>query len=100
MNINICSIFYLLAKQGSDNSISAWIIVAVIFFWIGIFINYLITKEFYSISKQKGYNQEKYFWICFFLGIIGYLLVIALPNLRNNSSNVILESSTENDDKE
>lgn len=100
MNINICNIFYLLAKQGADNSISAWIIVAAIFFWIGIFINYLITKEFYSISQQKGYNQKKYFWICFFLGIIGYLLVIALPNLRNNSSNVILESSTENNDKE
>lgn len=46
-----------------------------------IWINYLIAEEFYTVVKAKGYFYErKYFWICFFLGMVGYLLVIALPD--------------------
>ena len=53
-----------------------FIIVALL---IIIPINFLIANEFYRIATWKGYSEKKYLWLPFLLGIIGYLLVIALP---------------------
>ncbi len=50
-----------------------------------ILINFLIANEFDSIAKQKGHFNQKYFWYCFFLGIIGCLMVIALPNISSKA---------------
>ena len=52
------------------------LVFLVIFFWI----NYLIAKNFYMIAQQKGYAEGKYFHFCFWLGLVGYLMVIALPD--------------------
>ena len=46
----------------------------------GLGINFLISKEFEFIAFEKGYNGKRYFWYAFFMGFVGYLLVIALPN--------------------
>ena len=61
-------------------SIFLVIIAALIALWI----NYLLAGEFYTAALAKGYPHKKYFWICFFLGVIGYLLVIALPQQRHS----------------
>ena len=45
-----------------------------------LYLQYIIAKEFYSAAVTKGYSNKKYLWYCFFLGMIGYLVVIALPN--------------------
>ena len=46
-----------------------------------IFINYIVAKKFEKIVFDKGYGKElKAFHMCFWLGIVGYLYVIALPN--------------------
>lgn len=45
-----------------------------------LFVDYLVAGAFYDIAKMKGYNSRKYYWYCFFTGIAGYLMVIALPN--------------------
>lgn len=45
-----------------------------------IWIQYLIAREFYVVASAKGYNQKKYLWLPFFLGMIGFLLVVALPD--------------------
>ena len=47
---------------------------------VGLVISYLIANEFYQIAIMKGFNESKYLWISFFLGVVGYLLVIALPD--------------------
>lgn len=41
---------------------------------------YFIAHCFFEVAEEKGYHSKKYFWICFWLGVIGYLLVIALPD--------------------
>ena len=56
-------------------------IIAVV---IAIVIQYFIAVQFESVAADKGYRDSKYFHFCFWLGIVGYLLVIALPD-RNNS---------------
>ena len=43
-----------------------------------IWLNVFISRQFEQVAKDKGYHDTKYFWMCFWLGAIGYLLVIAL----------------------
>ena len=43
-----------------------------------IWLNAFISLQFEQVAKAKGYYESKYFWMCFWLGAIGYLLVIAL----------------------
>lgn len=50
-------------------------------------VYYLIAKKLADIAASKGYSETKYFWICIFLGIIGYIWVIALPKIYPKSRN-------------
>ena len=43
-------------------------------------LNYFIAKQFHQIAIQKGHPQRKYFWWSFWLGLVGYLMVVALPD--------------------
>ena len=56
------------------------VIIILIACALVLWIDYLIAKEFYFAAQAKGYYEKKYLWICFLLGAVGYLLVIALPN--------------------
>lgn len=49
-------------------------IIVVLIIW------FFVSQEFYNVAVMKGYPQKKYFFITFFFGIIGALLIIALPN--------------------
>lgn len=40
----------------------------------------IIAGWFSEVAREKGYSSPKYFWICFFMGLVGQLLVIALPD--------------------
>ena len=53
-----------------------------------LLISWYVAKQFFEIAKAKGYNDKKYFWICFWLDLPGWLLVIALP-VRGNNAPVI-----------
>lgn len=44
------------------------------------------SQWFYEVACFKGYPERKYFWICFWFGPIGYLLVAALPDHGNPQS--------------
>ena len=55
-----------------------------------LFVSYKISELFYKVAKMKGHGEKHFIlWLCFFLNIIGYLYVIALPDLylRNGSGN-------------
>ena len=60
------------------------VILTIIAIIIALIIDYLLATEFYFAANAKGYYERKYLWICFVFGVIGYLLVIALPD-RGNS---------------
>lgn len=49
---------------------------------VAILIEYLVAARFRDIAELKGHDGTPYFWFCFFLTIWGYLMVIALPDLR------------------
>lgn len=48
-----------------------------------LWVMYLIANEFYKAAQAKGYSEKKYLWLPFLLGVVGYLLVIALPDRGN-----------------
>ena len=52
-----------------------------------IVLTYYISKWFFEAAEEKGYRDKKYFWICLWLGVVGWILVCALPD-RGNSSQV------------
>lgn len=56
----------------------------VVCFSIAIFLIYrfIVAYFFGEISKEKGYKSTKYFVLCFFFGIAGWLLVAALPDRK------------------
>lgn len=68
------------------------VLVSLIILAIVLLIQFLIAKEFYYVACRKGYEQKKYLWLPFFLGIIGYLLVIALPICNEYKTSRIYES--------
>ncbi len=55
-----------------------------IFYIIGIIayfvISWFMAGQFYKIAEDKGYGEKKYFWFCFLLTIVGYLLICAMPD--------------------
>ena len=60
------------------------LLVAIVLF-LAIAINAYIAGCFADIAAEKGFEERKYFWIPFLFGIIGYLMVIALPDRLNLS---------------
>ena len=47
---------------------------------IALAISIVLCSTFARIAAAKGYSYQKYFGICFFLGMIGYIMVAALPD--------------------
>ena len=40
---------------------------------------YFVAAEFRRIAAMKGYDEPRYLWWTFFLGLVGMLMVVALP---------------------
>ena len=47
-----------------------------------IVISAVIASRFCDIAKMKGHNGTPYFWYCFLFSIVGWAMVIALPDLH------------------
>ena len=56
------------------------VIVYLIVLALLIWLDWYIAKQFEEVAQKKGHTQKKYFWLCFLLGAVGYLLVVALPD--------------------
>ena len=61
----------------------SWLFGWIVGILVVLIIQYFIAKEFQRIAEMKGHHEKRYFWITFFLWIVGMLLVIALPDLKN-----------------
>lgn len=48
------------------------------------FLEYYIAGLFYYIGVDKGYNGKVYLWVGVFLTVIGYLLIVAMPDRGSN----------------
>ena len=64
------------------------VIVCLLIGAVLIFLDFLIAGWFFEAAEAKEYHNSKYYWICFWLGLPGWLLVIALPD-RGNAPQVV-----------
>ena len=64
------------------------VIVCLLIGAVLIFLDFLIAGWFFEAAEAEGYHNSKYYWICFWLGLPGWLLVIALPD-RGNAPQVV-----------
>ena len=51
---------------------------------VGIIISVIVSCLFGEIAKMKGHSYAKYFVICLFLGLAGWIMVSALPDRSKN----------------
>ena len=58
---------------------------------IALIIDYVIAKKFEEIAEMKGHEGGTYFWFTF--GLVGILIVIALP-INDKGSNHKSTSTT------
>lgn len=64
--------------------ISGWIVIIL----IAVLVNAIGAYLMKGAAIQKGYGEDIHAWaICFFLGIFGYLYIIALPDKVTQSQN-------------
>lgn len=63
-----------------------YILLIIIATILMILLDWFIARQFKLAAEAKGFMDEKYFWMCFCLNIIGYLLVIALPDRSQRKS--------------
>lgn len=57
--------------------------LTLLFVAIFFVIDWFVAQRFDEIAQMKGQPPKKYFWWCFWLGIIGWAMVIALPDRGN-----------------
>ena len=60
-----------------------------------VFIDYKIAMEFVKIADKKGHNGRHYFWWMFWLSVVGYLMVIALPDRGEQKTVTVNSAKTE-----
>ena len=48
---------------------------------IALVIDYVIARKFADIAEMKGHEGSTYFWFTFIFGVVGMLMVVALPNV-------------------
>lgn len=53
-------------------------------------VHYYVAGEFYKVAAMKGWSQKKYRVMAFWLWIVGYLLIIALPDRTGESMTAVI----------
>ena len=49
-------------------------------------LDYFVAREFHMAAAMKGWASKKYFFFAFFLTVVGYLLILALPDRGSTSA--------------
>jgi len=66
-------------------------IFMLIFALVVLAIHCFVSVEFYRTAVMKGWSEKKYLLMAIFLWVIGYMLIIALPD-RGGYSRKAVES--------
>lgn len=60
------------------------ILIAIIAFGALLWLWHYVSSEFGRIAEEKGFSAQHYRRMCFWLGLIGVLMVIALPDRKGS----------------
>ena len=71
-----------------------WGLIAVV---VVLCLNGFLASEMSDTAQMKGYEKSRYFHICFWLGILGYLCIIALPDRKGREQKERLLAQSQDD---
>lgn len=58
------------------------LVIVLLVLILAIVIWYKIAKNMARIAADKGYTERKWFHYCFWLGLVGFLMICAMPDKR------------------
>ena len=62
------------------------IVLGIVLLLLLLIIHYKVAKMFEKLAFDKGYGKDaNAFIMCFWLGIVGYIYVAAMPKLTERS---------------
>ena len=64
-------------------TIILYVFLALIALTLSLAVNVIISLAFACIADDKGHRWLPYFFFTFFFGIVGMLMVVALPDRKN-----------------
>ncbi len=68
----------------SPDEKAAAIIITILLYLLAfaliVFIWFKAAKNMARIAADKGYTERKWFHYCFWLGLVGFLMVCAMPD--------------------
>lgn len=69
-----------------DEEIIIYVAIIEVILQLIVSLNYALACLFFRVAVDKGYTAQVYLAAAFWLGAVGYLLVVALPNTYANVS--------------
>ncbi|NLO84960.1 MAG: hypothetical protein GX096_05980 [Clostridiales bacterium] len=63
------------------------IFISIVILGVYFCIMGFLASKISDAAERKGYEKRTYFHICFWLGVLGFLVVIALPDLTIQQQN-------------
>ena len=72
--------------------------IAVIIIVVCLILNGVLASAASDIAKDKGYEKKPWFHMCFWLGLIAYIIVAAMPdkNLQESLKAISIELTKDN----
>ena len=73
-------------RIGSAEIILLLLLLSPVLVYLIIYIWYRAAKNMAKIAEDKGYTEKKWFHYCFWLGLVGFLMVCAMPDRQHSTA--------------
>lgn len=70
--------------SGGGMGIAGAFIPVIVVGIVAIFIWFKAARNMAGIAADKGYTERKWFHYCFWLGLVGILMVCAMPDKKRH----------------
>ena len=81
--------------MSSGAEIAIYVVVIIVL----LCLNGLLASNASDMANDKGYDKRKWFHMCFWLGLLSYIIVAAMPDLamrtKQDETNKLLNSMLE-----
>lgn len=69
-----------------------YLLIALAVVALAVYVAVFVTREFASIAESKGYDYRRYWHVAFWLGLVGYLIILGLPDLNSRNAQKLVAS--------
>ena len=70
------------SPASSASALTASLLPIALVLLIAVLIWFKAAKNMAGLAADKGYTEKKWFHYCFWLGLVGFLMVCAMPDKK------------------